>query len=141
MSAGTTEQCGGLTVARLARHVGVSPDAVRYYERFGLLPAPPRSRGGYRLYDRDAIDRLRFIQGCQRLGLRLREIAELLKLRETGDCPCEPAGELLRRRIAEVDVELSRLGRLRAELAAMVSQLPGEDCPDPTPGTWRPERR
>lgn len=128
-------------MGRLARHVGVSPDAVRYYERFGLLPAPLRSPGGYRLYDGDAIDRLRFIQGCQRLGLRLREIAELLKLRETGDCPCEPAGELLRRRIAEVDVELSRLGRLRAELAAMVSQIPGEDCPDPTPGTWRPERR
>lgn len=131
----------GLTVAALAREVGVSPDAVRYYERIGLLPEPPRARSGYRLYGGEAVDRLRFVQGCQRLGLRLREIAELLPLRETGECPCEPAGELLRRRIAEIGVELSRLRRLRAELVAMVSRMPDEDCPDPIPGTWRAERR
>ncbi|MGH3501379.1 MAG: MerR family transcriptional regulator [Nocardioidaceae bacterium] len=141
MSAGTAEAREGLTVAALAREVGVTADAVRYYERLGLLPAPPRSRSGYRLYGYDAIDRLRFIQGCQRLGLRLREIAELLTLRETGKCPCEPAAELLRRRLAEIDVELSRLGALRTELESMVSRIPDVDCPDPSPGTWCPERR
>jgi DNA-binding transcriptional MerR regulator len=125
-----------LTVAALAAAVGISGDAVRYYERSGLLPAPPRSPAGYRLYDDSAVDRLRFIQGCQRLGLRLREISDLLSVRDTGECPCEPADQLLRRRIDEIDAELTRLSTLRSELVDMVSRLPNSDCPDPLPGTW-----
>lgn len=125
-----------LTVAALAAEVGISGDAVRYYERSGLLPAPPRSPAGYRLYDDRAVDRLRFIQGCQRLGLRLREISDLLSVRDTGACPCEPAEQLLRRRIDEIDAELTRLSTLRNELVDMVSRLPTSDCPDPLPGTW-----
>jgi DNA-binding transcriptional MerR regulator len=125
-----------LTVAALAAEVGISGDTVRYYERSGLLPEPPRSPAGYRLYDESAVDRLRFIQGCQRLGLRLREISDLLSVRDTGECPCEPAEQLLRRRIDEIDAELARLTTLRNELVGMVSRLPGADCPDPLPGTW-----
>jgi DNA-binding transcriptional MerR regulator len=69
---------GGLTVAGLVREPGVSGDTVRYYERVGLLAAPARTAAGYRLYSPEAIDRLWFIQGAQRLGLRLREIRDLL---------------------------------------------------------------
>jgi DNA-binding transcriptional MerR regulator len=47
-----------------------------------------------------------FIQGCQRLGLRLADIRDLLAVRDTVECPCEPAEQLLRRRIAEIDVEM-----------------------------------
>jgi DNA-binding transcriptional MerR regulator len=129
---------GRLTVAELAAAAGVSPDTVRYYARAGLLPVPPRTPAGYRTYDDTAIDRLRFIQGGQRVGLRLREIRDLLEIRDTGVCPCGPADELLRRRLAEVDVEMQRLALLRAEIAAMVDALPSENCPDPSPGTWRP---
>ena len=127
-----------LTVAALAAEVGISGDTVRYYERSGLLPAPPRSPAGYRLYDESAVDRLRFIQGCQSLGLRLREISDLLSVRDTGECPCEPAEKLLRRRVDEIDAELTRLSTLRSELVDMVSRLPEADCPDPSPGTWCP---
>lgn len=129
---------GGLTVAALAQKVGVSGDTVRYYERAGLLAAPPRTAAGYRLYSPEVIDRLRFIQGAQRLGLRLREIRDLLTVRDTGTCPCEPAEAMLRRRISEIDTELVRLAALRTDLVAMADQLPGPDCPDPTPGTWCP---
>lgn len=125
-----------LTVAALAAEAGISGDTVRYYERSGLLPAPPRSPAGYRLYDESAVDRLRFIQGCQRLGLRLREISDLLSVRDTGECPCEPAEQLLRRRVGEIDAELARLSTLRSELVGMVSRLPDGDCPHPSPGTW-----
>jgi DNA-binding transcriptional MerR regulator len=82
------------------------------------------------------VDRLRFIQGCQRLGLRLREIGELLSVRDTGECPCEPAAELLRRRIAEIDAEAARLATLRADLVRMVDSVPDGPCQDPDPGTW-----
>ena len=128
----------GLRVAELAAAVGVSPDTVRYYERAGLLPPPDRTAAGYRSYDAGAVDRLRFIQGAQRLGLHLADIRDLLTVRDTGTCPCEPAEDLLRRRLAEVDAQIARLVTLRAEMAAMVDALPAADCPPPIPGTWCP---
>jgi DNA-binding transcriptional MerR regulator len=78
-----------LTVSALADQVGLSADTVRYYERVGLLPEPARSAAGYRLYDQDAVARLRLIRGAQRAGLRLREIGELLQV---ADQACAPAG-------------------------------------------------
>jgi DNA-binding transcriptional MerR regulator len=129
-----------LRVAELAAAVGVRPDTIRYYERAGLLPPPGRTAAGYRQYEPAAVDRLRFIQGAQRLGLRLADIRVLLAVRDTGTCPCEPAEELLRRRLAEVDAEIARLTALRAEMAAMAEALPTADCPPPSPGTWCPSR-
>jgi DNA-binding transcriptional MerR regulator len=125
-------------VAELAAAVGVSPDTVRYYERTGLLRPPRRTAAGYRSYDDGAVDRMRFIQGAQRLGLRLADIGDLLEIRDTGTCPCEPAGDLLRRRLAQVDAEIDRLVALRTEMAAMADALPAADCPPPAPGTWCP---
>ena len=128
----------GMTVAVLARRAGISTDSVRYYERVGLLPEPPRSTSGYRRYGEDAVDRIHFIQGAQRLGLRLREIADLLMVRDTGQCPCGDAAVLLHNRMEEVNTEIDRLSRLRDQLAEMVVQLPSQDCPNPEPGVWRP---
>jgi DNA-binding transcriptional MerR regulator len=127
-----------MRVAELARAAGVGPDTVRYYERAGLLAPPPRTASGYRRYPVEAVDRIRFVRGCQRLGLTLREIADLLAVRDTGVCPCEPAEELLTRHIAELDAELARLSALRGELVAMVSGLPAGRCPDIEPGNWCP---
>lgn len=134
----TTAPGRGLRVAELADAVGVRPDTIRYYERAGLLPPPARTPAGYRAYDQAAVDRLRFIQGAQRLGLKLRDIADLLAVRDTGVCPCEPAEQLLRRRLAELDAEMARLGALREQMMAMVEALPASDCPPPAPGTWCP---
>ena len=125
-------------MAELAKSVGVSPDTVRFYEREGLLSPPARTPAGYRAYDPAVADRLRFIQGAQRLGLRLRDIRDLLAVRDTGVCPCEPAEQLLRRRLAELDAEMARLAALRAQMVAMVEALPTEDCLPPSPGTWCP---
>ncbi len=133
-----TTAARGLRVAELASAVGVRPDTIRYYERAGLLPAPERTVAGYRSYGTAAVDRLRFIQGAQRLGLRLADIRALLAVRDTGTCPCGPAEDLLVRRLAEVDAEIARLVILRADMAAMVHALPAADCPPPSPGTWCP---
>jgi DNA-binding transcriptional MerR regulator len=103
-----------MRVAELAQVAGVSADMVRYYER------------------------VRFIQGGQRLGLRLRDIGELLAVRDTGVCPCEPAEELLKRRLGELDTELARLTALRTEMVRMIDALPAQGCPPPVPGTWCP---
>lgn len=126
----------GLRVAELGAAVGVSADTVRYYERAGLLPAAPRTASGYRAYDLTAVDRLKFIQGAQRLGLQLKDIADLLAVRDTGECPCEPAEQLLRRRLADLDAQMAQMAALRAEMVAMIDAIPSAQCPPPAPGTW-----
>lgn len=127
-----------MSVAQVAAMVGVRPDTIRYYERAGLLPPAARTSGAHRRYGEETLDRLHFIQGAQRLGLRLRDIATLLEVRDTGNCPCEPAEQLLRQRIAELDAELTRLTALRVDLVRMADALPDQDCPDPEPGKWCP---
>ncbi|HEY3259423.1 MAG TPA: heavy metal-responsive transcriptional regulator [Pseudonocardiaceae bacterium] len=137
-STGTAIRTAGLRIGELADEVGVTADTVRYYERVGLLPAPARTSAGYRAFGPEAVDRMRFIQGAQRLGLTLTDIRDLLSVRDTGVCPCEPAEQLLRRRLAEVDAHLARLTALRAEMVNMIQRLPSADCPPPSPGTWCP---
>lgn len=132
----TVAQDAAWTVAELARRARVSPDTVRYYERCGLLRSTRRSAAGYRHYGAAELDRLRFIQGAQRLGLRLREIRDLLAVRDTGVCACEPAETLLRRRMSEIEREIARLTVLRGDLRRMLAAIPGPGCPDPQPGTW-----
>jgi DNA-binding transcriptional MerR regulator len=87
-----------LTVSKLADRVGLTADTIRYYERVGLLPPPDRTASGYRAFEDDAVERLRFIRGAQRIGLRLQEIKELLDIRDRGLCPCGHTEDLLSRR-------------------------------------------
>jgi DNA-binding transcriptional MerR regulator len=119
-----------LTVSALATQAGLSADTVRYYERVGLLPPPDRSAAGYRLYDQDALGRLRLIKGAQRAGLRLREIGELLQVADRGQCPCGHTESLLRGRLAEVQAELDRLRSLEAELTRLLERQPDSPCPE-----------
>ena len=112
------------TVSKLADRVGTSPDALRYYERIGLLPQPARTPSGYRLYDEEAVERVMFIKRAQRFGLRLDAIGELLEIRERGLCPCGHTRVLLERRLSEIDDEMSTLARLRADIDQMIDALP-----------------
>lgn len=108
-----------LKVSELAEEVGISSDALRYYERIGLL-SPERSASGYRLYDSAAADRVRFIKRAQRFGLRLADIAGLVAIQERGLCPCGGTRQLLEARMAELDDEMAALQRLRQEIGAML---------------------
>lgn len=127
-----------MTISQLAGRAATRPDTIRYYERIGLLPPPARTSGDHRRYDTTALDRLLFIKGAQRLGLELAEIADLLAVRDTGTCPCEPAETFLRRHVADIDAEMARLSALRDDLTSILEHIPGPDCPDPAPGTWCP---
>ena len=129
---------GALTVGQLAALATVRIDTIRYYEKEGLLPAPHRTEGDHRRYGASDLDRVLFIRGAKRLGLRLAEIRELLAVRDTGTCACGPAETLLRQHVAEVATEIERLSALRGELLAMLDAIPGPDCRDPLPGSWRP---
>ncbi|MDI3331874.1 MAG: heavy metal-responsive transcriptional regulator [Micrococcus sp.] len=125
-----------MRIGELADATGLSTETIRYYEKADLLPPPSRTPAGYRVYGPEAMDRLHFIRGAQRLGLRLEDIRNLLAIRDTGTCPCEPAADFLARRLAEVDAEIRRLEALRTEMTTMLNALPAGECPQPTPGTW-----
>lgn len=114
-----------LRVSEVARQAGVSPDAVRFYEKEGLLPEPPRTPAGYREYAPTVPQRIRFIKGAQEMGLKLAEISELLEIQDRGACPCGHTRALVERRISEIDAEMERLSGLRAELEHMAKL----DCP------------
>ncbi len=109
-----TEQ---LTVGEVATRAGVTPDTLRYYERVGLLPAPPRSNGGYRLYNPDAAERVAFIRKAQVLGLSLDQVRDVLRLADAGTPPCEHVRAALDRRLREVQSKIAELESLRTTLA------------------------
>jgi DNA-binding transcriptional MerR regulator len=108
-----------LRVSEVAQRAGVSADAVRFYEKEGLLPSPPRSPAGYREYDPTIPQRIRFIKGAQEMGLKLAEIGELLEIQDRGACPCGHTKTLVERRITEIDAEINRLSSLRSSLASL----------------------
>ncbi len=73
----------------LAKTAGVTPDTIRFYEREGLIAAPPRTPSGYRDYGPEVLDDLVFIKKAQLLGLRLRDVREVLEISSGGRPPCE----------------------------------------------------
>lgn len=124
-----------LRVSDLAAEVDVTTDAIRFYEREGLLPAPERSQSGYRQFDEAAVRRVRFIKGAQSLGLKLAEIRELLEIQDKGACPCGHTRELVEGRIAQLDQEIRELRSLRAELSSL-KQLDCLSSETAVDGSW-----
>ncbi|MGB6457185.1 MAG: heavy metal-responsive transcriptional regulator [Streptosporangiaceae bacterium] len=123
-----------LTISAQAATLGLSADTLRYYERLGLLPPPPRTAGGYRLYGEETADRLNFICGAKRMGLRLADIKELLDIRDRGQCPCGHTKDLVERRLAEVEAEIHHLSAVRGQLITLKKR--NEECFDAAAGDW-----
>ena len=107
-----------LMIGAVAKSCGVNVETVRYYQRRGLLEAPRRPAGGVRRYGEDVVRRLRFIRRAQALGFTLGQIAELLRLERTPDC--DRARKLAAAKLADVELRLADLGRMRQSLAALV---------------------
>jgi DNA-binding transcriptional MerR regulator len=110
------------TISVLAESLGLRADTLRNYERVGLLYPPERTAAGYRIYDDDAADRLRFIKDAQHMGLHLADIKELLDVRDHGRCPCGHTEILVNKRLAEVEADMARL---RGESALSSSTFNG----------------
>ena len=105
-----------LRSGELAQLAGVSRDALRHYERSGLLPAAQRSQNGYRHYPAQALDRVRLIRGALAIGFTLEELREILQSRDRGAAPC--------RRVHALALEKAKMLELRiAELAGLQKAL------------------
>jgi MerR family mercuric resistance operon transcriptional regulator len=108
----------GLTIGQVAAQSGVSIDALRYYERLGLLPKPARTRSGYRLYEARMVDRVGFIKRAQSFGFTLDEIKQMLYLETADPHTCSRVLELIERKLADLDRQYEEIKRLRRELSA-----------------------
>ncbi len=111
-----------MRIGDVAKQVGMTVEAVRFYERQGLLPKPPRTEAGYRIYADADLRRLQFIRQAKRLGFSLQEIVRILRLRERGHCPCEEVIETLERHLRETEDQLQRLQAFRDEIAGTLKQ-------------------
>jgi MerR family mercuric resistance operon transcriptional regulator len=119
-----------LTRGALAAHTGCNIETIRYYERIGLLPPPPRSAGGHRLYGRDLVKRLTFVRRSRDLGFTLEEIRELLRLVGGGTYTCGEVEQLARDHVREIRSKIADLRRLQRVLEMMAAQCSGGAVPD-----------
>jgi MerR family Zn(II)-responsive transcriptional regulator of zntA len=124
-------------IGDLANATGLTPDAIRYYERQNLLPKAQRTTGGFRTYDASAIERIEFVRRAKAHGLTLREIKELVSYQASaGRGGCQSVHDLLSRKLKELDtrrIELDEFSAmLRTYLAMCERALTGRskvECP------------
>src|SRR4029077_15938413 len=102
-------------IGQAAKFAGVSVDTIRFYQRLGLIKGMARSAGGYRLFDREQINHLKFVRHAQELGFSLNEIKELLALRQKHHT-CSDVQSMLKRKLTDVHKKIESLVRLEAEL-------------------------
>jgi MerR family mercuric resistance operon transcriptional regulator len=128
-----------MRIGELAKQGGVNVQTLRFYEREGLLPKPPRTSAGYRRYARADLDRLRLIRSCQDIGFTLNDVREILELHRVlaARKPAESIkpkaqAKLLAtadRRLALIDEKLRTLRRMKNHLGALVATLAVDQKP------------
>ncbi len=104
-----------LKIGEVSQLSGIGIEALRFYERSGLLGKPLRSSSGYRLYDEGMLERLAFIKKAQTLGFSLDEIGQIISDARSGASPCDEVREIVRRRLAELDERMREMRRYRQE--------------------------
>src|SRR5882724_849191 len=116
----------GLTTAKLANEGGVNVETIRYYERHGLLPKPPRTHSGYRIFSDDSVKRLRFIKHAQDLGFSLKEIKELLALRVRPGSSCVDVRRKTEAKVADVESRIRNLEAIKEALQSLTATCAGK---------------
>jgi MerR family transcriptional regulator, mercuric resistance operon regulatory protein len=120
-----------MRIGQVAAATGVTVEAVRFYERRGLLPAPARTDGGYRDYPEQVVAVVRFVKHAQQLGFTLDDIDGMLHLAAGGPDDCDTVRELTAAKIDQVTQKIDRLEAMRTALGQLLAT-----CQQP-----RPDRR
>jgi len=115
-----------LTIGQLAQQAQVNVETVRYYERRGLLPAPPRRESGYRQYSPQDVAYLQFIRRAKTLGFSLTEIADLLALRVDPETTCGDVRAQAERKLADVEAKIRTLERIKGALMQLIAACSGQ---------------
>lgn len=117
-----------MKIGEVARRAGLTAEAIRYYEREGLLPKPIRTHTGYRLYEPEILATLSFIKQARRLGLSLREIKQILRTTQSGQAPCGKVREVLAAKLKELDATIAELLQFRDRLRQFLGKI--NELPD-----------
>ncbi len=125
---------GPYSVGQLAQQAGCKVETVRYYEKEGLMPAPPRSAGGHRQYARDHLKRLYFIRRSRELGFPIEQVRELLRFVDEPGRTCGEVRALTMVQARQVQEKIDDLKRLQKALNQMAAKCGGgkysiDDCP------------
>ncbi len=120
----STNQGSGerLKIGEVSKQSGVGIEALRFYERSGLLGRPVRTESGYRMYDEEVLERLSFIKRAQVLGFSLDEIKQIINEKRAGQSPCHDVREIVRARLQELDERMREMRRYRNDLAKALSE-------------------
>ena len=121
-----------MLIGQLSDRSGVKLETIRYYERAGLLPPPPRTASGYREYRPDHLQRLVFLRRSRQLGFSIKEVQDLLNLASQPDRVCRDVTRLAAAHITSVKAKIRELQRLQRALEKLVCACPGRariaDC-------------
>lgn len=121
------------TIGQLARIAQVNVETIRYYERRGLIPEPPRSESGYRQYTQDVAMRIQFIKRAKELGFSLNEISELLSLQTGPDTNCGDIKARAEAKLVDIEAKIRDLERMKEVLSELVAVCvgsgPTSECP------------
>jgi DNA-binding transcriptional MerR regulator len=128
------EQKGLLKIGDVAKLSGIGIEALRFYEKSGLLERPARTESGYRMYGREVLERLAFIKQSQALGFSLDEIKQIIEDARKGKSPCAEVRAIVRHRLEELDERMREMRRYRKELSETLEEwdkkghAPGHVC-------------
>lgn len=121
-----------MKIGELARATGCEVETIRYYEREGLLPLPPRSEGNYRNYGEQHVECLSFIRHCRSLGMSLGDVRILQHFQAHPESACDDVDAMLDRQLTETGLRIEALERLREQLQhlrnACRSHLTAREC-------------
>jgi MerR family mercuric resistance operon transcriptional regulator len=119
-----------ITIGELSRRTGVNIETIRYYERIKMLPAPPRTEGGHRVYGPVQIQTLTFIRRSRELGFTLDEIRALLALRGPVQAPCGEVREIAAKHLGAIRAKIADLQKLEDLLASTIDRCEGGTAPE-----------
>lgn len=119
-----------LSIGKLSKQSGVNIETIRYYEKIGVMPAPGRSAGGFRIYEPDHLKRLSFVRRSRQLGFSLDEIRNLLRLVDGHGHTCAEVHALMLSHLAEIRRKIRDLRRLQRAMAEMAARCSGESVPE-----------
>ncbi len=118
------------TRGSLSKRTGCNIETIRYYENMGLLPDPPRTQGGHRVYGEDHVKRLTFICRSRELGFRLNDIRSLLGLVDGGEFTCAEVHALTLDHVKDVKRKISDLLRMKRVLLQMAERCANDEIPE-----------
>ncbi|MEO6712072.1 MAG: MerR family transcriptional regulator [Mycobacteriales bacterium] len=118
-----------MTIGTLADQAGVSIDAIRFYERRGILAEPQRRPSGYRTYTPDDVDRIRLVKRLQALGFTLAEVTDALRPLDAGTATCDSERWRVEAVMARLDAQLAELRKVRRDVAQVLDVCKAGHCP------------